>query len=202
MTANNCGTYTGLLVNPLGLDDQDVSIIDIAWSLSHQCRFNGHCKRFYSVAEHSLNVASFFRDRAAKKRALLHDAAEAYLGDVVKPLKQQLVVVDEGKQVTSFEKLEERILARIFQHFNMKFEEEKMREIEKADLLMLESELKYLFPAKSERWIERLGKNSNQSRTEGPIYYRPVCYQPEVANELFLAEWWNTERSSTREEND
>lgn len=70
-----------------------VDIGDIAWSLAHQCRYNGHVDRFYSVANHSMVMARYFRDRHDYKNALealLHDAAEAYVGDMAYPLKRLL----------------------------------------------------------------------------------------------------------------
>lgn len=103
-------TYTGKRFHPNKPSTDDVDIIDIARALSMQCRFNGHIKRFYSVAEHSVLVSRIVEERysaAAKGRwpydrddlysrakcanivlkALLHDASEAYLGDMVRPLK-------------------------------------------------------------------------------------------------------------------
>lgn len=62
---------------------------DIAWSLSMQCRFNGHAKAYYSVAQHCLVVAELVPAQY-QLEALLHDATEAYVGDLVSPLKQAL----------------------------------------------------------------------------------------------------------------
>ena len=63
-----------------------MSIEDIAHGLAFQCRFNGQTGTFYSVAQHSLMVMSLVPEEL-QFAALLHDAAEAYLGDMVKPLK-------------------------------------------------------------------------------------------------------------------
>lgn len=79
-------TYTGRKVNPLTMTASDVSIVDIAASLARQCRYNGHVDSFLSVARHSMWVSEMLPDHL-KMAGLLHDAAEAYLGDLVRPLK-------------------------------------------------------------------------------------------------------------------
>lgn len=90
-------THTGVAFYPLSPRAEDVSPLDIAHSLAMQCRYNGHVKRFYSVAEHCVLMADFIIDgsdirdaetaRELALWALLHDAAEAYIGDMVRPLK-------------------------------------------------------------------------------------------------------------------
>ncbi len=80
---------SGKVVDLMNLRPEDVNIEDIAWSLSQQCRFNGHTKFFYSVAEHSVLVAKRVETESPviRLQALLHDAAEAYLGDIIQPVK-------------------------------------------------------------------------------------------------------------------
>lgn len=82
-------TFTGRRFWPIDPRPEDVAIEDIAHALSLQSRFGGHCLRFYSVAEHSVHLA-----RAASPAAalwlLLHDASEAYVADMVRPLKRSM----------------------------------------------------------------------------------------------------------------
>lgn len=90
-----------------------VEIGDIAWSLAHQCRFNGHVDRFYSVANHSMVMSRYFQDRNRHDlalQALLHDSAEAYLGDVVYPVKHLL---------PDFIALENRVVAYIMKELGL-----------------------------------------------------------------------------------
>lgn len=93
-------TFTGRKFYPVAPRAADVAIEDIAHALSLLCRFNGHCAAFYSVAEHSVRVAAAL-PRELRLWGLLHDAAEAYLGDVPRPLKRNL---------TAFTTAEERLL--------------------------------------------------------------------------------------------
>lgn len=79
-------TYTGRQFWPMDPHPEEVYIEDIAHSLAMQCRFAGHCLRFYSVAEHSV-LMSRYVSPANALWALLHDAGEAYLVDVPRPLK-------------------------------------------------------------------------------------------------------------------
>lgn len=79
-------TVSGKKIDLLQPTPDMIDINDIAHALSRICRFGGHAKEFYSVAQHSLLVAAMAPDEL-KLEALLHDAAEAYVGDVIKPLK-------------------------------------------------------------------------------------------------------------------
>lgn len=78
-------TYTGRRFTLLNPDPESIVIEDIAHALANQCRFAGHCLRFYSVAEHCRLMwerALFYR-----RECLLHDATEAYLVDVPRAVK-------------------------------------------------------------------------------------------------------------------
>lgn len=87
-------TYTGRQVWPLHMTDDDVNIDDIAHSLALQCRFNGMVSDFYSVAEHCLLISQWLEangyDVQTQLTGLLHDANEAYLSDMIRPIKNAL----------------------------------------------------------------------------------------------------------------
>lgn len=82
-------TYTGKLIDFSNVRPEDIDIRDIAHGLAHITRFGGQAQNHITVAEHSLAVASIVPD-VHKFSALMHDAAEAYLGDIPKPLKNLL----------------------------------------------------------------------------------------------------------------
>ena len=87
-------TYTGVMFDPLNPDPKQVDIVDIAHALSLLCRANGHFRNFYSVAQHCINCMEEAKARGYSRKVqlacLLHDASEAYLSDVTRPLKQEI----------------------------------------------------------------------------------------------------------------
>ena len=87
-------TYTGRRFDPLHPDPDAISAEDIAHALSLLCRAGGHFAHFYSVAQHSVNCAKEALARGYTKRValgcLLHDASEAYLSDITRPVKAHL----------------------------------------------------------------------------------------------------------------
>ena len=104
-------TSTGKKFWPLDPRPEEVFIEDIAQALSKICRFGGHCKAFYSVAQHSCHVSDIVcGDRDVRRWGLLHDAAEAYVGDMIKPLK---------RFVNGFSGIESKILSAISARFGL-----------------------------------------------------------------------------------
>lgn len=87
-------TYTGVMFDPLNPDPELIEIRDIAHALSMLCRANGHFRSFYSVGQHCLNCLGEAQARGYSRRVqlacLLHDASEAYLSDVTRPVKKEL----------------------------------------------------------------------------------------------------------------
>lgn len=87
-------THRGILFNPLNPAPKDIDIVDISHALSMLCRANGHFPVFYSVAQHSINCRKEALARGYSHRVqlacLLHDASEAYLSDVTRPVKAEL----------------------------------------------------------------------------------------------------------------
>ena len=83
-------TYTGRQFWPLDPRIEDIDIHDIAHALSHQCRYSGHCLRFYSVAEHSVLLSHHVAGEHMLW-ALLHDAWEAYLAAIPEVERGDLV---------------------------------------------------------------------------------------------------------------
>lgn len=82
-------TFSGIRYFPADPIPADVRIVDIAHALAYQCRYTGHCKKFYSVGEHSVLVSEVVPPEHALT-ALMHDAPEAYIHDISGPLKRSL----------------------------------------------------------------------------------------------------------------
>lgn len=82
-------TYTGRAFWPFDPRPEEVCIEDIAHALAFQCRYGGHCKRFYSVAEHCYWVSQLCSEENAFA-GLMHDRTEAYLVDLPRPIKWHL----------------------------------------------------------------------------------------------------------------
>jgi len=137
-------TASGVRLDPLDPAPGKVHIEDIAHALAHICRFGGHCSTFYSVAEHSLWVEAFvaFEHPGLALHALLHDAAEAYIGDIITPLKRLMLV--RGDPIYQ---VEARIEQAIASRFGLrKLNDAERRVIRQADNVALAPEARDLVP--------------------------------------------------------
>ena len=137
-------TYTGKQFWPMDARPEEVDIQDIAHALSMLCRFNGHCNRFYSVAEHSVHVSNTVKPKQALW-GLLHDAAEAYLSDLPQPIKRQM---------PDFGLFEDLLLEVIADRFGLS--SPIPPEVKHADAVMLATEKSALMGAEPAPWGEIL----------------------------------------------
>ena len=169
ITTPYVSTYLGNRFYPLVPRIDHVCIEDIAHGLAYQCRFNGQTHEFYSVAQHSLVVASLV-PTDLRLAALLHDAAEAYLGDMVKPLKVLL---------PAFSAIEDQVSAIIAAAFDVDFSD--YAPIKRADLIALATEKRDLMPHSVERWAYLDGI--------GALPQRIVPMSPGEAKRAFLQEF-------------
>ena len=96
-------TFSKQKFSPLRAKAEEIDIIDIAHALSLMCRANGHIKHFYSVAQHCLNCSREAEARGLSEEiqlaCLLHDASEAYISDITRPVKRSLPQYLEFEEV-------------------------------------------------------------------------------------------------------
>lgn len=134
-------TSTGRRFWPLDPRPEDIDIEDIATALTHVARYGGQTRRHYSVAQHSVHLADWFSARHFHELApyaLLHDAAEAYLGDVIRPIKPELA---------GYGAIEARLEAMILERFGLRGP--IPAEVKDADTRIIGDEMRYLFPAEA-----------------------------------------------------
>lgn len=143
----------------------DFTIDDIAHGLANICRYSGQCSSFYSVAEHSILVSE--TATGFEFEALMHDAAEAFLGDITRPLKQML---PEYKRIEA--DVERAILDRFGVNWPIPLE------VKQADLRVLAAEQKQIMPEGTDSWVR------GQKVEPAPILVRHLL--PDEAKHLFL----------------
>lgn len=159
-------TFTGLRLYPTKPDPRAVAIEDIAHALSQICRFGGHTSRAYSVGQHSV-LLSYACRREDRVNALLHDAAEAYLGDVVRPFKLQ---------IPWFKPLESRWLRAISTALDVPSIREPWRLVRVHEALLASERRDLLKDVPSLEW----------GLTELPLPKRVVPWAPAEAKSRFL----------------
>jgi 5'-deoxynucleotidase YfbR-like HD superfamily hydrolase len=168
-------TVSGRWVNPFDPDPNQLDAGDIARALANQCRFGGHSRVFYSVAQHSVIVSRLVEERGGDVEevfaALMHDATEAYLGDMPHPLKHR------SPLGAAFREAEAHLEQAIRERFGLR---SGVREIKEADRALLATERR-AFSAETWHWPELEGVE--------PLDLELSAWSPEQAADEFAARY-------------
>jgi hypothetical protein len=166
-------TSSGEKFTPLAPVFADIRIVDIAHALARQCRFAGHCRHTYSVGEHSVRVSELLQKQRQPKPVqlwgLLHDASEAYLVDLPRPLKDDPAIGDPYKVV------EARLMLAVCQRFGLP--ERQPDAVTHADEVLLSTEARDIMHGEKAYW---------RKLTAPPLRERIRPWLPEVAEFEFL----------------
>lgn len=159
-------THSGRRFNPTSPNPDAIVIQDIAHALSMQCRFSGHCKKFYSVAQHSVLVSHICNDEDALW-GLLHDASEAYLVDVPRPLKRSGLIPG---YIEAEAKMQEAVCKR----FGLPFQEPPS--VKRADTKLLATEARDLMSPLHPDWAQPVT----------PLPFTIEAWSPDKAKDMFM----------------
>lgn len=177
-------TFTGVAFEPLNPDPDLIVLEDIAHALSNICRYTGHVKRFYSVAEHCVRVSWLTRSALSgyspsdmAREGLLHDAGEAYLMDLANPIK-----VDPSME--GYRNAERRLDLALATRFSLKQTSDPAvhAAVKLADLQMLHAEKLELLGPPPRDW-------GTLPEIPPSVYYGPSFgWSPEEAKDVFLSQ--------------
>ncbi len=159
-------TYSGKQFFPLAPRIEDICIEDIAHALSNICRFTGHSKRFYSVAEHSCIVSDYLTYEY-QLQGLLHDASEAYLCDIAAPIKPM---------IPKYKEYELKLQTMIDIKFGVGISDQSDSIVKEFDMMILATEKEQLMSKEPEDW----------ELPFGPLDHDIECWFPEKAEFEFL----------------
>lgn len=170
-------TYGGTQFYPLAARPEDVHITDIAHALSCTARYGGHTRRFYSVAQHSVLVSQVCKPEHAL-HGLLHDAAEAYLGDMPRPIKH-------APGFEMFRQADHRLMLVIRERFGLT--EWEPADVKHADAVLLATERrdllnKLLANMKEKDWL-------HGAASAPPLSTTILAWPPDAAEHEFLARY-------------
>lgn len=166
-------TYSGYFFNFLNPDPNTINIVDIAHALSNECRFGGHCKWHYSVAQHSVYVSRLC-PLELKFAGLMHDAPEHVVKDMMSPLKMLL---------PDYKKVEKRVTKIIMNKFGLP--ELVHPAVKVADIRMLATE-------KRDIMGPLIDPDNGQWKIVEDVLWAPFSIErmtPEQANLMFLEEY-------------
>lgn len=168
-------TFSSQRVHPFAITAEDVRVEDVAHATAMRCRYGGHCKEFYSVAEHSVRLSGIVRARggtpAEVLSALVHDAGEYVLGDLPRPVKHAI-------EMLPYRLLEKRVQAAV----NEAFEAEPVTKlVESAHAELFVTEVSQLFlDDDSETW-------GIPAKPIPGLKIKP--WTPQLAKDRFLTAW-------------
>jgi hypothetical protein len=127
-------TKTGREIDILDFKVEDIRVEEVAHALALTCRYGGHCREFYSVAQHAVMVANYLEAQGCSLDVVMaglhHDDSEAYLGDVIRPLKNLLPMYKE---------IETRFEITLAEHFGIQYPYPD--EVKDADMKVFEQEV-------------------------------------------------------------
>ena len=168
-------TVSGRWVNPFEPDPAQLDETDIARALSNLCRFGGHSRVFYSVAQHCVIVSRVVEQRGGDVEdvfaALMHDASEAYLGDMPHPLKHR------SPLGAAFKEAEDHLERALQEHFAIK---PGVADIKRADRALLATERR-AFSDERWHWPELEGVE--------PLDLKLTAMSPDEAERAFMARY-------------
>ncbi len=182
-------TFTGKVFYPLDPREEEIDIRDITHSLSLSCRYHGHCRYFYSVAEHCIRTKMIALSLLMKMGentlnikpaevafwSLFHDAAESYVGDMNAPLKADM---------PKYKEVEEGILTVIGKKYEFPYpmSEHVATLVHKADKIMLATELRDILATAPQAW------DNDEKASEDMVI---VPYSSQEVERIFLGEYFN-----------
>lgn len=147
-------THSGREIWPADIRAGEVDIRDVAWSLSNQCRWTGHTRKFYSIAQHSVRVMKVIKqaghNSACQLRGLIHDAWEAFGGDLNRPLKH-------NKKMKAYRDFDFAGSQIINYEFNLCPHQEQSAVVKNADDSVLRQEAMELMPEACYAAVSHLG---------------------------------------------
>lgn len=165
-------TYRNRHIFPLDPDPSDIDIQDIAHALSNNCRWTGHVKSFYSVSQHSVLVSQIVEPENALA-GLLHDASEAYLSDIARPVKY-------SEPMEGYREIEARLERVINEKFGLPYP--MSVDVKRADDMLLTAEGYYLFNPPQQWVLDKLAAAGLEKPMIAPI----VCWPPATAKAMFM----------------
>ena len=187
-------TYTGRKFYPFNPRIEDICIEDIAHALSLICRFGGHLPEHYSVAQHSVLV-SYFVPIELRLEGLMHDAAEAYIGDIIRPIKKHPIFIQLLTSIENNLDLLIRAKFKLFEFSKRGAGGYEYSAIKQADSIALLTEKRDLFKvAKDQVWTEDAQIANGGDGLEPHPNFNISFVHPGFAKQQFLHRFYELER--------